>query len=170
MSAGVVALAVGRARAWLFPRPTDQRGSAIVELTWLGILLLVPVVYVVLAVFDAQRGAFAATAASRTAARAYALADTHAEGVRAATTAAELAFADQGLEEPVDVRVLCRADLGGAERTGPDACRMPGAVIHVRVDSAVALPLMPEVLGGGQPTVALEAVHSVPYGQFREAR
>lgn len=150
-------------------RRRDQRGSAVVELTWLGIILLVPVVYIVLAVFEVQRGAFAVTAASRTAARAYALADDHASGQAAAEAAAQRAFADQGVEEPVDVTIICTAPADGGRDSGPAACRAPGAVITVVVDSAVALPFLPEVLGGGSPTFALEASHAVPFGQFREA-
>lgn len=151
-------------------RRRNQQGSAIVELTWLGILLLVPVVYIVISVFEVQRGAFASTAAARTAARAYALADDHESGRRAALAAAELAYADQGVEEPVEVRVSCRAPgADGGDQRGTRTCRLPGAVITVEVSSAVVLPFMPDVLGGGRPTFAFDAVHSVPYGQFRTA-
>ena len=37
-------------------RRGDERGSALVELTWLGILLLVPMLWIVLRVFEVQRG------------------------------------------------------------------------------------------------------------------
>ena len=40
-------------------RRRDERGSALVELTWLGLLLLVPLLWIVLSVFEVQRGAFA---------------------------------------------------------------------------------------------------------------
>ena len=33
----------------------DERGSALVELTWLGVLLLVPLLWIVLSVFEVQR-------------------------------------------------------------------------------------------------------------------
>ena len=39
-----------------------QRGSALVEVTWLSLLLLVPLLYVVLAVFEVQRSAFGVSA------------------------------------------------------------------------------------------------------------
>ena len=52
----------------------DERGTALIEVTWLAVLLMVPLVYVVLAVYDVQRHAFAATAAARAAGRAFVLA------------------------------------------------------------------------------------------------
>ena len=51
-----------------------ESGSAVVEVVWLGILLLIPMVWIVLSVFEVQRGAFGVTAAARAAGRAYALA------------------------------------------------------------------------------------------------
>ena len=61
-------------------RRRGQRGTALVEVTWLSILLLVPLVYVVLAVFEVQRSAFAVNAATRAAGRAYTLAPSEGEG------------------------------------------------------------------------------------------
>jgi hypothetical protein len=54
-------------------RRRDEQGSALVELTWLGILLLVPILWIVLSASEVQRGAFATSAAARAAGRAYAL-------------------------------------------------------------------------------------------------
>ena len=68
------------------PRPSG--GSALVELTWLGILLLVPMLWIVLSVFEVQRGAFGVSAAARAAGRAYALAPDDATGVGRAREAA----------------------------------------------------------------------------------
>ena len=81
----------------------DEDGSAVVELVWLGILLLVPILWIVLSVFEVQKGAFAASAAARSAGRAYALAPTDAEGERRARAVAHQALADQGM-----VRRHCR--------------------------------------------------------------
>src|SRR5690606_27853356 len=54
----------GGAVTWLGERlrrcREDESGTALIEFTWLGLLLLVPLVYIMLSVFDAQRGAFAA--------------------------------------------------------------------------------------------------------------
>ncbi|MFI5955247.1 hypothetical protein [Cryptosporangium sp. NPDC051539] len=51
-------------------RPRGDDGSAIIEFVWGGVLLLVPLLYVVLAVFEVQRNAFAVTEAAREAGRA----------------------------------------------------------------------------------------------------
>ena len=141
----------------------DERGSAVVELTWLGILLLIPTLWIVLSVFEVQKGAFGTSAAARAAGRAYALAPTDAEGQRRAEQAARQALADQGLEDaPLTVRVSCDSPGTG--------CHSGGSVITVRISSRVDLPLMPEVLGGDKPSFALDATHVVPIGQFQEVR
>ena len=61
-------------------RRRDERGSALVELTWLGILLIVPMLWIVMSVFEVQRGAFGVSAAARAAGRAFALAPDDARG------------------------------------------------------------------------------------------
>jgi hypothetical protein len=134
-----------------------------VELVWLGILLLVPLLWIVLSVFEVQRGAFGVSAAARSAGRAYALAPTDAEGERRARAAARQVMADQGLRDiPLVVEVTC--DSPGT------TCHSGGAVITVRVDTRVDLPMLPDVLGGGAPSFALDATHTVPIGQYQEVR
>ena len=51
-----------------------EAGSALVEFTWLGLLLLIPLVYVIISVVTVQRSAYGATEAARAAGRAYILA------------------------------------------------------------------------------------------------
>ena len=139
----------------------DERGSALVELTWLGVLLLVPMLWIVLSVFEVQRGAFGVSGAARAAGRAYALAPNDAIGQARAEQAARAALADQGLDgAPVRVTVSCTPY--------PRNCHQGTSVITVRVDSRVDLPLLPEVLGGQAPTFALDATHTVPIGQYQE--
>ena len=148
------------------PRPADRRddrGSALVELSWLGILLLVPMLWIVMSVFEVQRGAFAVSAAARAAGRAYALADDDAQGRARAEAAARLALADQGVgDQPLSVSVSCRPF--------PQDCHAGTSVITVRIGSRVDLPLMPAVFGGQAPGFALDASHTVPIGQFQEVR
>jgi len=138
----------------------SEQGSALVELTWLGILLLVPLLWIVLSVFEVQRGAFAVSGAARAAGRAYALAPNDAVGRAHAEAAARQVMADQGVgEQPLGLVVSC-APAGD--------CHAPGTMITVDLRSRVDLPLLPDVLGGGAPSFALDATHSVPVGQFRD--
>jgi hypothetical protein len=144
-------------------RVRTERGTALVEVTWLSILLLVPLLYVVLAVFEVQRAAYAVDAATRAAGRAYSLAPTQTAGVARARAAAEVALADQGLR-------LSRGQLGIRCAPVPSSCLSPGSVIHVRLSCPVALPLMPDALGGNTPSIRVESEQAVPYGSFRESR
>ena len=143
-------------------RGRGESGTALVEVTWLAILLLVPLVYLVLAVYDVQRHAFAATAAARAAGRAFVLAPDVAQGTAAARAAAEVALADQDVDAgEVDLRLTCRP---------AGVCLAPGSVVRVDVRTQVRLPLVPTALGGGAPSIRVDATHSVPYGTFREDR
>jgi hypothetical protein len=139
----------------------DQRGSALVEVSWLGILLVLPVLWIVMSVFQVQRGAFGVSAAARAAARAYALAPDDASGLLRARTAARLALDDQGVHDVLpEVRVSCTPY--------PGDCHQGTSVITVSVHSGVVLPMMPSVLGGSRPSFALDATQTVPIGQFQE--
>ena len=142
-------------------RRRDQRGSALVEVSWLGILLVLPVLWIVMSVFQVQRGAFAVSAAARSAARAYALAPEDESGLLRARTAARVALDDQGVHGVTpDVRVTCTPY--------PGDCHQGTSVITVSVHSRVVLPLMPSALGSNRPSFALEATQTVPIGQFQE--
>jgi hypothetical protein len=144
-------------------RRRDERGTALVEVTWLSILLLVPLVYVVLSVFEVQRSAFALDAATRAAGRAYTLAPSQDEAAARARTAAVVALEDQGLP-------LSRGSMGLSCDPRPADCLSPGSVVHVRMVYPVRLPLVPDALGGNTPSIRVTAEHSVPYGSFREDR
>jgi Flp pilus assembly protein TadG len=141
-------------------RGADQRGSALVELSWLAILLLLPVLWIVMSVFQVQRGAFGVSAAARAAARAYSLAPDDATGLVRARTAARVALDDQGVHGVTpDVRVTCTPY--------PADCHQGTSVITVSVHSRVVLPMMPTALGSNRPSFALDATQTVPIGQFQ---
>ncbi len=141
-------------------RRRNQRGSALVELSWLGILLVLPMLWIVMSVFEVQRGAFGVSTAARAAARAYALAPDDATGVVRAREAARVALDDQGVGDAPAVRVTCTPY--------PSDCHSGTSVITVSVHSRVILPLMPSALGGNRPSFALDATQTVPIGQFQE--
>ena len=147
--------------AWT--RGRDEAGTAIIEFVWLAILLLVPLVYVVLAVFDTQRTSYATSTAARSAGRAFITSPDEASAHVRARAAARLAFEDQGIGgAPMRLVIRCSPD--------PANCLSPGSVVAVEVRSSVDLPLMPDALGGNTPQIKVAALNQSPYGTFREDR
>ncbi|SDR71046.1 hypothetical protein SAMN04488570_0108 [Nocardioides scoriae] len=140
----------------------EESGTAIIEFVWLAILLLVPLLYVVLAAFDTQRAAYAASAAARSAGRAFVTAPDTGSAYARAQAAARLAYADQGLDDAPRLTISCRPL--------PRACLTPGSVVRAQVSSSVDLPLVPPVFGTQTPHLDVDAEHQAPYGTFREAR
>lgn len=140
----------------------EESGSALIELVWLAVLLLVPMVYVVVTVFETQRTAYAASAAARSAGRAFVTSPDQGTAYARARAAARISFRDQGLSEPVRLVITCSPT--------PAACLSPGSVVSAHVFSSRRLPLAPALLGGGAPRIAVDAEHRAPYGTFREAR
>ncbi len=144
------------------PSRGEERGSALVELTWLGLLLMIPLVYVIITLVTVQRSAYGATEAARAAGRAFVLAPDLTTAQQRAYDAARLAMLDQGVSlESRDLLIVCRPS--------PDACLQPGSTVEVTVDLEVSLPLMPSVLGTSAGSVSVDASHTEPYGIFREA-
>ena len=144
-------------------RARDESGSALIELSWLAIILIVPLLWIVVSVFEVQQGAFATSAAARAAGRAYALAPDDATGEQRARDVVRQVLADQGAPgQQASVEITCEAPAGN--------CHVGTAVITVRVDSGVDLPFFPAVFGGeGKPSFSLDASHTVPIGQYVES-
>ena len=143
-------------------RARDEEGTAVIEFVWLAILLLVPLLYVVLTVFETQRAAYAASAAARSAGRAFVTSPDQASAYSRAQAAARLAYTDQGLTDAPRVQISCRP--------APRDCLTPGSVVRAEVRSSVDLPLLPAVFGSQTPAIRLRADHQAPYGTFREER
>lgn len=144
------------------PRRRDQRGNAIVEFSWLAMLLLVPLLYLLLGVFDVQRTAYGATAATHAAGRAFMLAAEDGEDVARARAyeAARIAMRDQGVElDPSQLEISCTPD-----------CFQPDSTATVALSTQVALPLVPDFVGGQRPSVRVGATHTEPYGRYREGQ
>ncbi len=144
-------------------RRRDEHGSALVEFAWLAILLMVPLLYIVLTVFEVQRAAFGVSTAARAAGRAFTQAPGEAVAMDHALAASNLALRDQHLlAERRSLTVLCAPDPGN--------CLAPGSVVTVSVGYPVPLPLLPDILGGQRPSIRVQAEHTLPYGTFREDR
>lgn len=135
-------------------------GTALIEFIWLGLLLLMPLVYLMLAASQVQRAAYGVSTASRAAGRAFVLAPDVFSARERAENAARTALADQGIEvATADVDIEC------APR-----CLTPGSTVTVVVSVRQQLPLVPDALGGGAPAVTVDSTHVEPYGSFREDR
>lgn len=138
-------------------RARSERGSAIVEFHALGLVLIVPLVYILLAALDVQRAAYGATHAAREAGRVYVAGGDE----RAARVAANVALADQGVQ-PGDVAlsISCSAT----------PCRTPGAEITVTVSTSVALPFLPDMFADvANARIPVEAKHVGMVDRFRGA-
>jgi hypothetical protein len=116
-------------------RPRDDAGNALVEFTYLAILLMVPLVYVLITVFQVQRAAFGTTEAARQGARAYERAGGEELGEQRAWEAITLALKDQGVRDAPQVGFDC----------GRQSCFGPGGRVKVTVAYWVQLPVLGSV-------------------------
>lgn len=136
----------------------SERGSAVLEFLVIGVLVLVPMAYIVMSVMRVQAASMASTQAVREAARAYATADSVSQGNQAAITAAEVAFEDQGFNLPASaLQVRC---LG--------SCLEPGSSVQVELGWRVDLPWIPASLSQGRSaSVPIDAIHTARVDTYR---
>jgi Flp pilus assembly protein TadG len=120
--------------------PAVDGGSASVEFVFAGLVLLVPILYLVIALGAVQEQALGVEAGARHTARAIATApDAAAAKERAGRVLAAVA-AEYGVDEhSLAVSVTCTP--AGV------ACPEAGAIVRVSVSTTVQLPLVPPVLG-----------------------
>ncbi|KNX37697.1 pilus assembly protein TadE [Luteipulveratus halotolerans] len=137
-----------------------ERGSAVVEFIVLGVLMTLPVFYLVVALARLQAGTYAVAAASREAGRTYVTASSESEGAARAQVAGRMAFQDQGFEQGT-VSVSCDAS----------PCLTRDALVRTRAVVEVRLPLVPDLLAGVLPTsVTVSADHTERVDRFGAAR
>nr|WP_231713068.1 hypothetical protein [Arthrobacter sp. zg-Y769] len=103
----------------------------------MGLLLLVPVVYLVITVGQVQAASFAVVGAADAAAKVYAAAPDTGSAEQRAAEAAELALSDFGLQS--DGLLM---DISCSE-----ACLAPGSTVTVSVRFEVPLPGLPWTAG-----------------------
>ena len=140
-------------------RWTDDAGSASLEFVTVGMIMLVPLVYLVLAVASIQAGAFAVEGAARQAARVFVQARDVGAAQASAQRALIFALADHGITEPASIAVACRPR--------PSACLTRQGFVTVSVDLTVPLPLVPPVLIGDFPlAVPLHATATEQVSRF----
>jgi Flp pilus assembly protein TadG len=117
-----------------------ERGSAALEFILVGLLMLVPLVYLIVVLGSLQGQALGAEAGARHIARAIATADDADDADRSADRVLAAVVAEYGLDaDAVELSLVCRP--AGAE------CPTAGATIVVTLRTTVTLPLVPPVLG-----------------------
>lgn len=131
-----------------------ERGSAIVEFVFVAVVIMVPLMYLIVAVAQVQRNQLAVSQAARDAGRAFATSNTPAQASTRVEAAVRLAFADQGLPDDATVRfVSAGAGCGGAAVTPR---LVAGAEFAVCVTRHAHLPGVPSVLSGRGVTMTSE--------------
>jgi Flp pilus assembly protein TadG len=147
------------------PRQVSDEGSAIVEFVFLALVMLVPLVYLVVAVSVVQRNQIAVTNAAREAGRAFATSRTPAEATARVDAAVRLALAAQNVSEGVSVRFVAAGAPCDGTATTPTL--EPGSQFTVCVTRRVQVPGVPSLLAGrGIRSVGAYVVH---VDEFRSA-
>ena len=130
--------------------PGDERGSAALEFILVGMLLLVPLVYLIVSLGLIQGQSLGAEAGTRHIARALSTAE-DADAARESADRILRSVVDEYALDAASVRMSMTCHPAG--RTCPEA----GATMIVTITTDVALPLVPPVLG-------LDRLATVPIG------
>jgi len=151
----------------------DDSGGAIVEFLGVTLLVLIPVVYLLLALARVQAGSVALDAAVRDAARAVVVAgveavetgsstsDAMAVGEARARASTEVVLANFGFDADTDAGLEVTCSSGG--------CLEPGSDVDVDGVLVVSLPGVPDLIGSWIPLeVTLTASGSSPVDGFEE--
>lgn len=136
--------------------PVSEQGSAVVEFTFLALLLMVPLVYFVITVGQIQGGSFAVVGAADQAAKVYVAQPDAASAQAAAERAVALALSDFG--HGVD-----RARM--TTTCNPADCHAAGTAVTVTVNLSVPLPFLP--FPEGLSVTDVEASSTQLVGRYR---
>ena len=121
----------------------DDAGNAVVEFVFVALVVMVPLIYLIVLFATIQRDQLAVTTAAREAGRAFATAQTPAQGLTRARLAASMAYEDAGLGGPVRLRfVAAGATCGSAPVTPTLRAGSDFAVCVVDRDELPAVPVV----------------------------
>ncbi|OZB81230.1 MAG: TadE family protein [Microbacterium sp. 14-71-5] len=118
----------------------DEAGSAALEFIGLGVILLVPLVYLVLALGAIQGQMLGVESAARHTARTMSAAKGVADATARADAAVRSAIEEYGMD-PATIDVDIRCTSAAVE------CPSAGATVVVTVTAEVTLPFVPPVFG-----------------------
>lgn len=138
----------------LQPGTSGDEGSVSIELATIVVLLLIPVIYLVIAIGQVQAATFATDTAAREAVRAIVTAESDDEGHRRAERAVQLAFTDQGFDGGAAGSAL-------SVECSHDPCLHPGATVSVGVSTVVPLPGFGSELRSEGVGVRVEGKHTM---------
>jgi Flp pilus assembly protein TadG len=148
----------GRSRPKVATTGTDDDGSAIIEFVFVALVVLLPLVYLIVAVAVVQRSQLTVTNAAREAGRAFATSPDPGSAPERAATAVRIALGDDDGAGDVTVRFVAAGDSCTAESITP--ALSPGTVFAVCVIRRVELPAVPSVLEGrGITSIGRYTVH-----------
>ncbi|MGO2747861.1 TadE family protein [Microbacterium sp.] len=119
---------------------TDDEGTAVLEFLTVGVILLVPLAYLVLTLGAVQETMLGAEAAARHTARVIGQAE-NADAAAESGDAMLASVIDEYGMDAADVEVSVTCNPGGAE------CPAAGATVIVTVSTHVSLPFVPEIFG-----------------------
>ncbi len=142
----------------------NEHGSASLEFITVGVLLLVPIVYLVLALSALESATFGVEGAARQATRVFVQSGSASEAESAAYAAIAVTLADYGLDaDDANVQVSCRPD--------PAHCLTRRGFVTVSISTAVPLPLIPPVLQLKLPAgIPVQSVATEQVSRFWGAR
>ncbi|GHD48541.1 TadE family protein [Mycetocola manganoxydans] len=138
----------------------DDAGSAALEFVTAGLILLVPLVYLVVTLAAVQGGALAVEGAARQAARVFVQAQDPGQAEERAARAIEFGLSDYGIPaDSASVSVSCSEPAR--------ACPARNAVVTITVRVEVPLPLVPDVLNLDRAaTIPVEATARQQVSRF----
>jgi len=141
-------------------KPCRDEGSAALEFVTAGFLLLIPLVYLVLAMAAIQGAALSVEGASRQAARVFVQAGDAGSAQARAQTAVDFALDDFGLRAAAStVKISCQPN--------PAVCLTRRGFVTVTVTASVPLPLVPNVLSLKSPlSVPMSATSTEQVSRF----
>ena len=152
-----------RWRLWIDSRTRDD-GSASLEFITVGMILLVPLVYLVLTLAQLQAGAFAVESAARQAARVFVQSPNLSAASGSSQRAVQFALADYGIDSSTaTVTISCKPVASN--------CLTRQGFVTVTVTTRVTLPLVPPILNLNVPlSVPLSATATQQVSRFWGSR
>ncbi len=139
------------------PPRRGEDGRAVVEFVFLGVLMLLPLLYLVLTAARIQAASFSASLASREAGRAFVTGRDDADATERAYAAAALAFEDFAFERGARVELSCDGS----------PCLRADGLVTARSSIAVQLPLIPDFISSRVPSaVTISSTHVQAVDRF----